>query len=159
LVAALGALTFVVVIPLSGRALDRVGSRDVLLAGTIVSEIGLAGFALGFQSLPIALLSIIVAGAGFGALLGAPTRYIVTNEMPARSRATAVGLLSQALIVGQLVGSALAGGVMSASNTEAGGYRHAYMAFAAIAFVAVILAAMLAPRATERKRPLQEAVA
>jgi MFS family permease len=159
LVAALGAMTFVVVIPLSGSALDRVGSRDVLLVGTIFSEIGLAAFAIGFQSLPIALLSIIVAGAGFGALLGAPTRYIVTNGVPERSRAVAVGLLSQALIVGQLIGSALAGGVMSAANTEIGGYRHAYIAFAAIAFVAVILAATLAPRAIERTTPLKEAVA
>lgn len=158
-VAALGALTFVIVIPLSGRALDRVGSRDVLLVGTILSEAGLAAFALGFQSLPIALLSIVVAGAGFGALLGAPTRYIVTNEMPERSRATAVGLLSQALIVGQLVGSALAGGVMGAATSEFGGYRNAYLGFAAIAFVAVILAATLAPRAIERTRPLEEAIA
>ena len=44
---------------------------------------------------------MIVAGAGFGALLGAPTRYIVTNETPAGARATADRLLSQALIVGQ----------------------------------------------------------
>ncbi len=158
-IATLGALTFVIVIPLSGRALDRIGSRDVLLAGTILSEIGLAAFALGFQSLPIALLSIVVAGAGFGALLGAPTRYIVTNEMPERGRATAVGLLSQALIVGQILGSALAGGLMSAAATEVGGYRHAYLAFSVVAFVAVIVAATLAPRAVERNRPLEEAVA
>ena len=49
-VAALGAFMFVLVIPASGRALDRIGSRDVLLAGTIVSEIGLALFAVGFNS-------------------------------------------------------------------------------------------------------------
>ena len=55
---------------------------------------------------------MIVAGAGFGALLGAPTRYIVTNETTEPTRATAVGLLSQALIVGQIVGSSLAGGII-----------------------------------------------
>jgi EmrB/QacA subfamily drug resistance transporter len=157
LIAALGALTFVIVIPLSGRALDRIGSRDVLLVGAILSEVGLAGFALGFNSLPIAILSIVVAGAGFGALLGAPTRYIVTNEVPERVRATAVGLLSQALIVGQIFGSALAGGMISAAATEMGGYRHAYLAFCAVAFVAVILASMLAPRASERTGPLESA--
>ncbi|MBV8196842.1 MAG: MFS transporter, partial [Candidatus Eremiobacteraeota bacterium] len=158
LIAALGALTFVAIIPMSGRALDRVGSRDVLLLGTVLTEVGLAAFALAFQSLPIAILSIIVAGAGFGALLGAPTRYIVTNEVPEGARATAVGLLSQALIVGQIVGSALAGGIMSASATEVGGYRHAYLAFAAVAFVAVIVASMLAPRTIERTRPVAEAL-
>ncbi|HLY01818.1 MAG TPA: MFS transporter [Candidatus Cybelea sp.] len=156
-VAALGAFMFVLVIPASGRALDRIGSRDVLLAGTIVSEIGLALFALGFSSLPTALLAIVIAGAGFGALLGAPTRYIVTNETPHHARATAVGLLSQALIVGQILGSSMAGGLMSAAQTEFAGYRHAYLAFCAVAFVALLLAASLKSRDEERRRPIEEA--
>jgi len=65
-VAALGALTFVVVIPLSATALDRKGSRDVLLVGTVLTEVGLAIFALGFGSLWLTLLAMIVAGTGFG---------------------------------------------------------------------------------------------
>ncbi len=43
-IAALGALTFVIVIPLSGRALDRIGSRDVLLGGAILTELGFSAF-------------------------------------------------------------------------------------------------------------------
>jgi MFS family permease len=158
-VAALGALTFVVVIPVSGRALDRIGSRDVLLVGTMLTELGLAIFALGFQSLLLALLAMIVAGAGFGALLGAPTRFIVTNETPERKRATAVGLLSQALIVGQIVGSSMAGGLFALAHSEIAGYRHAYLAFCGVAFVALILAAMLKPQRDERRRPMEEAAA
>lgn len=156
-IAALGAFTFVAVIPASGRALDRVGSRDVLLAGTILTELGLAIFALGFQSLPLALLSMIVAGAGFGALLGAPTRYIVTNETPASMRATAVGLLSQALIVGQIIGSSIAGGLIGMAHSEIAGYRHAYLAFCAVAFIALVLAATLKSRSEERLRPAEAA--
>ena len=72
---------------------------------------------------------MIVAGAGFGALLGAPTRYIVTNETPEIARATAVGLLSQALIVGQILGSSIAGGLFGTATNEIAGYRHAYLAF------------------------------
>ena len=158
-VAALGAFTFVAVIPFSGRALDRVGSRDVLLVGTMLAELGLAAFALGFQSLALALTAIVVAGAGFGALLGAPTRYIVTNETPERARATAVGLLSQALIVGQIIGSSLAGALFSTAANEIAGYRHAYLAFAGVAFVALILASTLKSHRDERSRPLGEAAA
>ena len=40
-VAALGALVFVVVIPLAGRALDRFGARSVLLAGATCAAVGL----------------------------------------------------------------------------------------------------------------------
>ena len=158
-VAALGAFVFVAVIPYSGRALDRVGSRDVLLVGAILTELGLALFALGFQSLALVLLAMIVAGAGFGALLGAPTRYIVTSETPERARGTAVGLLSQALIVGQIVGSSMAGGIFSLGASEIVGYRNAYLAFCGVAFVALLLAATLKPQRDERRRPVGEAAA
>lgn len=158
-VAALGAFTFVAVIPTSGRALDRIGSRDVLLAGAILTELGLAIFALAFASLPLVLLAMIVAGAGFGALLGAPTRYIVTSETPESGRATAVGLLSQALIVGQILGSSLAGGLFAAATTETVGYRNAYLAFCGVAFVAMILAATLKSQRDERPHPLEKAAA
>jgi MFS family permease len=155
-VAALGALTFVVVIPLSATALDRNGSRDVLLVGTVLTEVGLAIFALGFGSLWLTLLAMIVAGAGFGALLGAPTRYIVTNETPQRARATAVGFLSQALIVGQILGSSLAGFFFATQNDVAG-YRNAYLAFCAVAFVALVLVSTLKSQRDERTHPVEEA--
>ncbi len=157
LVAALGALMFVVVIPISGRALDRIGSRDVLLAGTVLTEIGLAIFALGFQSLPITLLAMVVAGCGFGALLGAPTRYIVTNQTSERTRSTAVGLLSQALIVGQILGGSLAGGVIGLAKSEMAGYRDAYLCFCGVALVALVISATLKSRAAERREPLEDA--
>ena len=154
-IAALGALTFVAVIPISGRALDRAGSRDVLLVGTALTEIGLAIFALGFSSIWLAALSMVVAGAGFGALLGAPTRYIVTNQTQERTRATAVGLLSQCLIVGQILGSSLAGGLIGMGASEIAGYRHAYLAFCGVAFVALILTATLKSQQDERTEPLE----
>ena len=156
-VAALGALVFVAVIPASGRALDRIGSRNVLVTGALLTQAGLAIFALGFQSLWLSLLSMLVAGAGFGALLGAPTRYIVTNETVDRTRATAVGLLSQALIAGQILGGSLAAGIMGTNASEVLGYRHAYLAFCAVALVALVIAATLKSRAQERSVPLDEA--
>jgi MFS family permease len=148
-IAAIGALAFVVVIPFSGRALDRVGSRNVLLAGTFFTELGLAIFALGFHSLALAVLAMIVAGVGFGALLGAPTRYIVTNEAPSGSRATALGLLSQFLIVGQILGGSIAGGIMTAAVSDDASYRWTYLTFAALALLALILSLFLAPRRAE----------
>jgi EmrB/QacA subfamily drug resistance transporter len=150
-IAALGALTFVIVIPLAGRALDAIGARDVLIAGTVLTEIGLAIFAVGFRSLPLTLLAMIVAGCGFGSLLGAPTRYIVTNEAGEERRATAVGLLSQAMIVGQILGSSLAGGVMGMAINEFHGYRDMYLCFCGVALLGLIIAATLTPNRLVRK--------
>ncbi len=150
-IAALGAVVFVAVIPASGRALDRVGSRTVLLVGTLFTEIGLALFALGFSSLPLTIVAMIVAGLGFGALLGAPTRYIITNATTERTRASAIGLLSQFLIIGQLLGSAMAGGIVAAAASDIDGYKEAYLAFCAVALLALAVASMLQGRNQERE--------
>ncbi|MDQ2663656.1 MAG: MFS transporter [Candidatus Eremiobacteraeota bacterium] len=149
LIASIGAVVFVAVIPLAGRALDRIGSRDVLLVGTLCTEVGLALFALGFDALWTAILAIVVAGFGFGALLGAPTRYIVSNETGAHERATAVGLLSQFLIMGQILGASVAGGILGASFSETAGYRTAYLTFAGFALIAIVIAATLRAREVE----------
>ena len=151
-VAALGAICFVAVIPLAGRALDVVGSRAVLAVGTALTAAGLAIFALGFAHLALALVAMVVAGVGFGALLGAPTRYIVSGRVASDQRASAVGLLSIVLIIGQIVGGSLGGGVASSHGALVAGYRIAYLVFAAVAIVATLLTFALASRSAERAR-------
>lgn len=153
-VAALGAFCFVAVIPLAGRALDAVGSRAVLTAGSMLTATGMLIFALGFRSLPLALCAMVVAGIGYGALLGAPTRYIVTNRVGPGQRAGAVGLLSIALIIGQILGGSLGGGVADSHGDPITGYRVAYLVFTGIALITTLLTFALASRARERTSPL-----
>jgi EmrB/QacA subfamily drug resistance transporter len=150
-IAAIGALTFVAVIPLAGRGLDAFGSRTVLLAGATLTAAGLLLFAFSLATLWLAIAAIALAGVGFGALLGAPTRYIITNEVPATSRATAVGLLSVFLIIGQIFGGSLAGGAVGGRIEDVDAYRLAYVIFACVAVVAALGTLALAPRATERQ--------
>jgi EmrB/QacA subfamily drug resistance transporter len=149
-IAALGAFMFVAVIPGAGRALDRFGSRLVLTIGTLLTAAGLAMFALGFASLSISIAAMVVAGTGFGALLGAPTRYIITNTVPADQRASAVGLLSICLIIGQILGGSLAGGIVEKHAVDVDGYRTAYLAFTAIALAAAVLTLALQSKLAER---------
>ncbi|MBV8244813.1 MAG: MFS transporter [Candidatus Eremiobacteraeota bacterium] len=145
-IAAIGAVTFVAVIPASGRALDQVGPRVVLLAGTAMTSLGLWLFAWGLGSTPASIVAMVVAGLGFGALLGAPTRYIVTGEVSQAHRATAVGLLSQFLIFGQIVGASIIGGVLLHGGPDVLGFRTAYALFAALGLPAIALAALLGSR-------------
>jgi EmrB/QacA subfamily drug resistance transporter len=149
-VAAIGAVMFVVVIPGAGRALDAAGSRVVLATGTTLTAIGLAIFAFGFGNIWIAIGAMVVAGCGFGALLGAPTRYIVTNRAGSQQRAAAVGLLSVCLILGQILGGSLAGGVIGSQATAVEGYHVAYLWFTAIAVVAALVTFGLHAKARER---------
>jgi MFS family permease len=150
-ISALGAIMFVLVIPGAGRALDAFGSRTVLGIGSVLTALGLALFGTALGSLPVAVAGIVLAGTGFGALLGAPTRYIVSNEVPSTMRATAVGLLSVFLIIGQIFGGSLAGGLVGAGIDNVAGYRVAYEVFAALAVVAAAGTLWLAPQARERK--------
>ncbi len=153
-IAAVGAFTFVAVIPLAGRALDAFGSRSVLLVGSTLTGAGLLLFAFTLSTLWLAIAGIAIAGVGFGALLGAPTRYIITNEVPSSSRATAVGVLSVFLIIGQIFGGSLAGGAVGGRIDDVGGYRLAYELFAAIAVLAALVTLALASREDERKMPV-----
>ena len=153
-IAAIGAFMFVAVIPLAGRALDAYGSRAVLLVGATLTAAGLALFAFTLAHLWLAIAGIAIAGIGFGALLGAPTRYIITNEVPATSRATAVGLLSIFLIIGQIFGGSLAGGAIGARIDDVAAYRLAYIVFAAVAIIAAFGTLALSSRTNERKAPV-----
>jgi EmrB/QacA subfamily drug resistance transporter len=149
-IAAIGAFMFVAVIPLAGRALDAVGSRIVLLCGSTLTAAGLALFAFGFGDLWLSIAAMVVAGSGFGALLGAPTRYIVTNRAGSQQRGAAVGLLSVCLILGQILGGSLAGGVAGSQHDDVIGYRAAYEWFTAIAIVAALVTLALHAKVKER---------
>lgn len=151
-IAAIGAFMFVAVIPLAGRALDAIGSRLVLTAGSSLTAIGLLIFAFGLNSLALSIVAMVVAGTGFGALLGAPTRYIISNEVPTTMRASAIGLLSVFLIIGQIFGGSLAGGVIGSHAEVVGGFRAAYETFTLIAIVAALGTFALKPKAAESPR-------
>ncbi len=149
-IAAIGAIVFVVVIPASGRALDAVGSRIVIIAGTTLTAAGLLMFASGLANVWVAIASMVVAGCGYGALLGPPTRYIVTNRAGSKERSAAVGLLSICLILGQILGASLAGGVVGSQADAVTGYHIAYLWFTGIAVVAALVTFGL--HAKERER-------
>ncbi len=153
-IAAVGAFMFVAVIPLAGRALDAFGSRIVLLCGASFTAVGLAIFAASLSTLWLAIFGIAVAGVGFGALLGAPTRYIITNELPTTARASGVGLLSVFLIIGQIFGGSLAGGVVGGRIDDVAGYRLAYEIFVVVAIATAFGTLALASQANERKEPV-----
>jgi MFS family permease len=136
-------LTLMVGAPLAGRLLDRTGARPVVQGGLALTVLGLALFAW----LPLNLVSFYSAGAivGFGlsGLLGAPLRYIMLQEAGETRRGAGQGLLTLFLNVGQVVGSAVIGGVAGSNIHWLGGYRHALLTVAAACSVALVLSAAL----------------
>lgn len=136
-------LTLTIGAPLAGRMLDRAGARPVVQMGLVLTVIGLVLFAW----LPLNTVSFYAAGCaiGFGlsGLLGAPLRYIMLQEAGESRRGAGQGLLTLFLSVGQLIGSAVIGGVVGSNANELGGYRHALLTVAIACTAALVLSAAL----------------
>jgi EmrB/QacA subfamily drug resistance transporter len=144
--------------PLVGRMLDKVGSRQVILFGTVVLAGGLFLLSLQAQSLLFFILSGVLIGLGLSALLGAPIRYIMLNESAADERSTAQGVASLFTSIGQLVGAALVGAVaasridaLQSAESRVAGYTTAFLVIAVVTVILIVLATFLQNRAAERE--------
>jgi MFS family permease len=118
--------------PVSGRMLDRTGSKVAVLAGTLLIIAGLVLEGLATASLAAFYGFSALFGVGIGVLLGASLRYILLNETTREERTAAQGVLTVFTSVGQLVGAALLGAVAAAQNDGVGGYAAALLMAAAV---------------------------
>jgi EmrB/QacA subfamily drug resistance transporter len=138
--------------PLVGRILDKLGSKLVVLAGSILTAIGM--IMLGIPSITSVLALFIVAGIviglGLSALLGAPVRYIMLNEAPASDRTAAQGAITLFTSIGQLTSSAMVGAVAASQGGGVKGYGSAYLVIGVIAVVLVLLTLGLKNRKQEQ---------
>jgi MFS family permease len=138
---------------LSVHWLARPGAeRAVLVAGAAVAGVG-SGLAALASTTPIALVGIVVAGAGCSVC--APTIVSLAGGSAARhERATIVGSVTTLMYLGFLVGPAAVGGLAELTTLRA-----SLGAVAALAFLLALLFAVvpLAPFRTSLKARLRGA--
>ena len=144
-------LTLAIGAPLAGQLLDRVGARSVVQVGLSLTAGGLVLLAL----LPLDLTSFYAAcsiiGFGLSALLGAPLRYITLQEAGEGQRGAGQGLLTLCVSIGQLIGSALIGGLVGSARDALGGYRHALLVVSAVCALALMLSLALRGKVSYRQ--------
>ncbi|MHB8337766.1 MAG: MFS transporter [Ignavibacteriaceae bacterium] len=143
--------------PTAGRMLDKMGSRAVLITGTILLSIGMFALALNSGSLILFYTAASISGIGMGFLLGAPLRYIMLKEARASERASGQGVLTLFTGTGQLFGSALVGAVASSQGGGSTGLQIAYGMVGAILFLLIIVSFNLKSR-TEELNTVQESI-
>lgn len=136
--------------PIVGRLLNRYGSRLLVQAGLACVAAGALLYGLTDLTITIFIVGGIIGGFGLAALLGAPLRYIVLNEAASSDRATAQGLLTVFLSIGQLVGAALIGGVATSQGGGAHGYQLAILMLGLLTAILVVAAFGLKSRAIEQ---------
>lgn len=127
--------------PLGGRLLNQLGSRTIILAGTVTLTLGMLLLGLFGANMTAFIAAGILIGLGLASLLGAPIRYIMLNEVPERDRTAAQGMVTISTGVGQLVSGALVGAVAASHGGGVDGYTLSYL-FVAAAGVALVLMSM-----------------
>jgi MFS family permease len=135
--------------PLAGRALDKIGARVVVIAGTLLLTAGMLVLGLLGAQLWAFYVASTLIGLGLASLLGAPVRYIMLNEAPAEDRTAAQGAVTVFTGVGQLISGALVGAVAASAGGGVSGYTLAYLVSGALCFLLLFLALGLRRQAAD----------
>jgi MFS family permease len=135
--------------PITGRLLDRVGARWIVVAGTfmVVSGFLILGAMAANRLLYYAGLACI--GLGLAALLGSALSYILLNEAEATERTVAQGMVRLFKGFGRLMGGALIGAVVASAALEQEGYGAAFLAIAVVTGLLHLLSYGLRSRGEE----------
>lgn len=135
--------------PVSGRLLDKFGSRNLIFAGLSFAT---AGFLLlGFlsESKIFYYTGGALLGFGFSVLSGSALRYIMLNEVPASERASTQGIITILVSVGQITGSAFVGTIIAASGVALHGYKKVFIIISFISLLLTVSALFLENRVQE----------
>lgn len=130
-------IAMTIIAPLVGKLLDKFGTKMVMFVGSFILIAGLFILSFFASSFYIFILSGIIIGAGLITIIGAPLKYIMLSESPAKYRASGQALINITASVGQLIGGALVGGIIASKGGSYAGYEFAYI------FVGIIAVAML----------------
>ncbi len=141
--------------PSAGKMLDKVGSKIVLIIGTILLSGGMFGLAYASVSLSGFYISASLIGFGSGFLIGAPLRYVMLNESKKSERASAQGALRLFTGVGQLFGGAIFGALAASQGGGAAGLQFAYLIVGIFSSALIFVSLGLKARSEELKKVVE----
>ncbi|MFZ9859421.1 MAG: MFS transporter [Roseiflexaceae bacterium] len=125
--------------PLSGRMLDKVGAKPVVLSGVALMIIGLTVLGVWPTSLWWFYVFSILFGFGIAVLLGAALRYMMLAEASDAERAPAQALLTITISVGQMIGATMMATVAAGSADATSGYAMAMLVTAVVMTVVLLM--------------------
>ncbi|WP_369140321.1 MFS transporter [Modestobacter versicolor] len=143
----------------SGRLAQRIGSRMVLLAGTIVTAVGYLGFALAHDTQAAILAVSVLMGVGFGFAFASMSNLIVAS-VPPEQTGVASGMNANIRTIGGSIGAAVMASVVTAGAGASGlpaesGYTHGFLVLTG-ALVLAAGATLLIPAVGRDPRTHQE---
>ena len=96
--------------PVSGKLIDKIGAKPVLMGGFFLSIVGslfLMLIAIPYPSYPTILIALMLTGLGIGFTMGAPLNYMMLSNTDKEESATALATLSLVRSIGTTVAPAI----------------------------------------------------
>lgn len=143
-------VTMAIGAPIIGRLLDKFGSRNIMISGSITMVLGLFIIALFPYSFYLIIFSGFLVGIGMSTTIGSPPRYIMLVESPPKERASGQALINITTSVGQLMGGALIGALIGSYAGKITGYQLTFMIMGFVAIIMAILALRLKSKEKQR---------
>jgi MFS family permease len=137
--------------PFGGRISDRTGRRNVVVAGAIVSTIGLAGLWLPAGTSTALAIALLLAVIGFGNGLTSPRQVAALESVSRERTGMAAGTYYTGRYLGGVVGASLAGVVLG-STVTAGGVSFAFGLLAIVGLLVALASLGLPGRSTRQRR-------
>ncbi len=143
-------LAMAVASPASGRMLDKVGAKPVVLTGIVLMVAGLVVLGLWPTSMMWFYGFSILFGLGIAVLLGAALRYMMLGEATPAERAPAQAMLTITISVGQMIGATMMSTVAAQYGDATSGYAMAMLVTAGVMGVLFVMGlGITSPSTTE----------
>ena len=145
-------LTSFVTTPVSGKLLDKIGPKPVMVIGLAVSIVGLLFLALVAAAAPTRIAFIVglaVVGAGMGMAMGAPTNYMILENVSADESTSAIATITLIRQIGTSIAPAIFVGLIASGEGMAG---YQAMLLCVAVFNAMSLVVMLIYRSADSKQ-------
>jgi len=137
--------------PVSGRMLDKFGSKVVIICGLIFIVFGFTLMSLRLENTINFYISGAIFGFGLSFLSGPSLRYVMLNEVSAAERATTQGLITIFTSIGQIFGSAVISGITAEYEGMEKGYLISIYLLTTIIFIFFIASFWLKNKDLETK--------
>lgn len=149
--AAISPLVQLFVTPFAGLALDRVGSKLLLIAGGAVNVIGLLLIALWVTDLVSLIVALLILGLGFSVIMGGATRFIVIRETSRDERSIGAAVMRIVASTGMATGLTAAGVILATQPGSLAAFAPTYIMFALFSAVGLGIAFFMKSRTAELK--------
>lgn len=141
--------------PVSGRLLDKYGSRALIIAGLILASFGFVLLSRVTNDKLIFYTGGVFLGLGFSVLSGSALRYIMLNEVSVSDRATTQGIITIFISIGQITGAAAIGTLIASTRIALNGYKKVFLFISVFAFCLAVIGFFLKSRSKELKTAIQ----